>query len=192
MNIYTVDVFASKDASWMSRNVSPECVSGPYGTYYSFRHVSSDEASVIEKKAKRYHIRTRRYEDRWSRSEDYRRTYLDSVRGRKICPYCGRPIRGRLDVDHIVPVGRLKKPSFARTLLTMRGIDDANDLRNLAAAHPECNRRKSDRLGIWYLRGLYGTDERYWKFENTVKAMLFIALVGAVFYVSSVMLGIRL
>jgi 5-methylcytosine-specific restriction endonuclease McrA len=175
---YTVDVFTDKKRPWMEKYSIRE-MSGPHGAYFSFQHLPSSEAMAIERNSHRYHIKTRKYEDRWGRSRNYRDIYFASGQHADICPYCGHRIEGRAEIDHIVPVAKLKKSGIARMLLSFRGIHDANDPRNLVAVHPSCNRRKGDRLGpLWYARGLYGKHEFYWKADVMIRALAVFSLMA--------------
>ena len=88
-----------------------------------------------------------------------------------------------LVVDHLVPVAKTKKSTLARNLLYVRGIDNVNDWRNLAPSCYRCNSRKSDKMGLWYIRGILGRYELYWVLLRLTEAIgLIITLVFIVLY----------
>ena len=170
---YCIDLFTDRPVRWMADYPFRE-VEGAYGTYYTAT-VGGKEKGEILLKASRSHIRFRCCDRRWARADNCREKFLRSVPGPYRCRYCGRKIsRGQMVVDHIVPVAKAKKGGIARYLLAMRGITDVNDIRNLAPACRTCNRRKSDRLGLWYLRGVYGHPEAYRAFQGIVFVVLLL------------------
>lgn len=98
------------------------------------------------------------------------------------CAYCGRPVRKKnLTVDHIVPVGRVKKSATLQKRLKRRGITSVNDIRNLAPSCMACNHKKSDRMGLWVIRGRIGKNQYIWMVRHVIRLSIVIS-IGIVFY----------
>lgn len=91
------------------------------------------------------------------RSRTYRDNYLDRHKGAAglyMCVYCGRIMTRRtMQVDHVIPVGKANCWIYWRLLKRGKNL---NEVCNLVAACPRCNRRKSDKGGLWIVRGLIG------------------------------------
>ena len=81
-----------------------------------------------------------------------------------------------MEVDHLIPVAKVKKSGFVRFLLRMHGIQNVNDKRNLVASCHRCNERKRDKMGVWYIRGRLGKYRIYWLIRDM---LLFALLVGS-------------
>lgn len=63
------------------------------------------------------------------------------VKGRYICAYCFKPVKAnKMNVDHIYPFDR----------------GGSNKCWNLVAACERCNKKKSDKAGLWVVRGYFG------------------------------------
>lgn len=154
-NKICIDLFTDRVLPWM-KSYPFKKVDGPRGLYYTIE-VSPQQKKDVLKRVARSHIRCRWYEKRWARSSGYRESFFRENPPPYRCRYCGRKLsKDRLVVDHVVPVAQAKKSKVARYLLTRRGIQNVNDTRNLAPSCFKCNRRKSDKLGIWYIRGRFG------------------------------------
>lgn len=85
--------------------------------------------------------------------------------GYYVCIYCGKVVAsGDIQIDHICPVAATEKSRFARnyvrlmTLFRSRKVKarGVNGMWNLGPACPTCNRAKSERTGIWWVRGILG------------------------------------
>ncbi|MEG1925384.1 MAG: HNH endonuclease signature motif containing protein [Ruthenibacterium sp.] len=71
-----------------------------------------------------------------------------------MCTYCGAIMsRKKMQVDHVVAINRTNKNIFYRFLLKS---GDVNELNNMTSACPKCNKKKSDKGGLWILRGKIG------------------------------------
>lgn len=92
------------------------------------------------------------------RSQTYRSDYINAhpgIAGFYICAYCGRIItRKHMQVDHVIAVHRAKKSMFYRRLV--KNGESLNNLTNMVAACAKCNKRKSDKGGLWVIRGIIG------------------------------------
>ena len=51
---------------------------------------------------------------------------------------------------------------MAQRLLKSNGCDNVNDVKNLVASCSRCNRKKSNLMGLWYIRGKLGACKWYW------------------------------
>lgn len=160
-NDYVVDVFTDQPRKWMS-DYPFRRVSGKYGVYYSVCTTNAGRVAV-SKMAHKSGIKYRYYEKKWSRSDSYRSKFFKHNKAPYRCRYCHRPLKKEyLVVDHLVPVAKTKKSTFARSLLHAGGIDNVNDWRNLVPSCHHCNSRKSDKMGLWYIRGILGRHKLYW------------------------------
>lgn len=141
---------------------------GPYGSYFTIE-ANAKERKDIERKAKRCGIKYRVYDKKWDRSSDYRSEFFKHNSEPFRCRYCNKKLKkNEVVVDHIIPVGKVKKNSFARTLLYIQGISTVNDYRNLAPACNKCNKKKSDQMGFWIIRGFLGKYRLYWILRKIV------------------------
>lgn len=138
-----------------------------------------DKIKAIRDSAGRQHIRYCCYGTQWARSNNYRKVFFAYYKPPYRCRYCNRKLQiQELAVDHIMPIGRVKRSRKARWMLMIRGIRNVNDPRNLAPSCPACNRRKSDKAGFWYVRGVLGKYKIYW---ITVYSLLFLAVIFAAY-----------
>lgn len=170
-----IDVYTDRMHGWMGKYGFRR----KEGRGAAFYTVTGDPDTIkeIRNKAGRQHIRCCCYGAQWARSNDYRKVFFSYYPPPYRCRYCNRKLKEQeLVVDHIMPVGRVKKSSRARLMLKIRGIRNVNDPRNLAPSCSACNRRKSDKIGLWYLRGILGKYKIYW-------IVLYILLVLAVLFV---------
>lgn len=92
-----------------------------------------------------------------------------------VCSYCGRPLTKKtVTVDHLIPVHKVKRIGFGRFLLWINGIYNVNDTRNLVAACRKCNSRKSDKMGLWVIKGTFGRHLLYWILRDALIVGLLI------------------
>jgi hypothetical protein len=94
-------------------------------------------------------------------------------------------------IDHIVPIAQVKKNTNARMLLYLQGISEVNDVRNLAPSCKKCNNKKDQKLGIWFIRGIFGKYKIYWIILNIIKILLFVILIFLFYYVLKVNILIK-
>lgn len=111
----------------------------------------------------------------WSvqRSPTYRADFIAANPGFHgklyMCPYCGRIMTKKtMQVDHIVAVDLARNSRLARKLMPKEGV---NDIKNLTAACRTCNAKKSNKGGLWILRGKYGAK---------LQAAVWVALIAAI------------
>ena len=122
----------------------------------------------------------------YTRDNVYRKRFFENTKpfknGKYRCIYCGRKFsKSRITVDHIYPINaaRTKKKQF---ILKLFGINNINDVKNLGAACMRCNKKKSDKTGLWVLRGLLGRSEIFWLIYNIFRLIFLILLCIVVFY----------
>lgn len=177
--MYYMDIYETRNMEWLDR-YEPKVKKHPrYGEYLQIE-VTRRQRGKIASRLKRNLIRYRIYEDRWERSNTYRNDFFTYYRPPYRCRYCHRRLKKEyLVVDHIVPVGKVKKSVNARNLLYIRGISDVNDCRNLAPSCQRCNLKKSDKLGLWYIKGILGQWEWYWVVRKILLILIFVAVMFA-------------
>ncbi len=136
-----------------------------HGMQYFQRHIEDHNKTEIKKIVKFCQHRLLRYslyDDSMERSSTYRYRFFRERRGILgshiyMCAYCGRLMRiPETKVDHIIPVYKAGHSKFYRRMLTVRGIQNVNDVRNLAPSCNACNSKKSSHGGIWVIRGILG------------------------------------
>lgn len=98
-------------------------------------------------------------ENKYKRSTDYRRKYFRQKKpflGKLyFCAYCGNMYtKKNITVDHIISIESAKSRKIQRKL--ERKNIDINSLSNLTTACARCNRKKSDKQGMWFVRGKIG------------------------------------
>jgi 5-methylcytosine-specific restriction endonuclease McrA len=165
---YCIDLFTSKKKLWMYKYDFKE-VNNQGNTYYTIK-VDKYEKNKIIRKAKWRGIKYRCYEERWSRSSDYRRKFIKVYKAPYRCRYCNRKLKEEdMVVDHVIPVAKVKKnKNHARLLLKIKGIEDVNDLKNLVASCDKCNGTKRDKMGIWLIKAWIGKFDFYWKIKPII------------------------
>lgn len=92
------------------------------------------------------------------------------------CAYCGRLfVKSDITVDHIYPVAKMVASEKVRNAAARHGITETNDLNNLVAACARCNEKKSDKMGLWVYRGLFGRNELNWKILFSIIGLIIVA-----------------
>lgn len=158
---YNADVYTEIISDWMCK-FSPRKFCNKNTVYYRLT-VDACDKKVVSMLLYREHIKCCWYKSEWGRSSDYRNRFLSSNGAPYRCRYCHKKLNeSQVQVDHIVPVSRVKSSADARNLLYIRGIHDVNDIRNLAPSCQRCNQRKASNLGLWFLRGVLGKYKLYW------------------------------
>lgn len=130
---------------------------------------------------------------KWDRSSSYREDFLKTNKGLLggwlyFCVYCGRPItRKTMQVDHHIAVNYVKTNPLLKLYFGIgnmfsnlagwivhgsnwkknRGV---NVSYNLVPACSNCNKAKSDKGGLWIIRGMIGGT--IWKLLNAVNNLL--------------------
>lgn len=174
-NEICIDLFTDMKESWMF-GYDVKQVSGPNGIYYTAT-VTPDQKKNLLKEAAKHRVRYRYYEKCWSRSNTYRNDFFQYYSPPYRCRYCNRKLSKKIVVDHLIPVAKAKKSAYARFLLKIQGIQNVNDPRNLVPSCARCNLRKSDKMGLWVLRGFLGKYKIYWVCYYMSLFLLLTALV---------------
>lgn len=138
---------------------------------------------------RRHYILKRKYPEQLGRSDNYRRAFLAQYprpAGGYRCRYCHRRIpNAKLTIDHIFPVYMAKTGrTFPMRLL---GIEDVNDVRNLAPACRRCNYRKGSRAGLWIVRAALGKYRVYWILLRLAQLLLLGVLIWLVVSSSTIL-----
>jgi 5-methylcytosine-specific restriction endonuclease McrA len=145
-----------------------------YGSYFYLETPSMDSWQI--KTVMKFHkYKYRSYNKRYERGSNYRAEFFKHNKGPHRCVYCGKRLKSTdIEVDHLIPVSKAKSSIGARVWLRICGIFNVNDHRNLVASCKRCNRKKSDKIGFWVLRGLIGRFDAFWTIRNIVVILLVI------------------
>ena len=149
------------------------------GSYF-YLEISSMDAWMIRRLLKWRRYKFRSFDKRYERSGSYRKTFFDTHKGPHRCAYCGKHLRNDyIEVDHLVPVSKAKTSFGVRTWLHLCGITNVNDPKNLVASCMKCNRKKSDSMGMWVVKGAFGRSNLFW----TIRDVMILACVVIILYV---------
>lgn len=160
---YCINIYTHDEPIWL-KNCELSIKRHPkYGLYWQTEVYSNRDKNKIVKKLNKRNIKHRCYEKRWERSSNYRDNFFKTYTAPYRCRYCNKSLtKEKMVIDHIVPIGKVKKSTNARMLLYIQNISEVNDVKNLAPSCRKCNQRKSDKLGLWYLKGILGKYKLYW------------------------------
>ena len=151
------------------------------GSYFYIETSSMDAWQMnTVLKARNYKYRT--YDKRYERSTNYRKEFFDTHKGPYRCAYCGKRLKDDyIEVDHLIPVSKAKTSTGVRTWLQLCGVKNVNDPKNLVASCKKCNRKKSDNMGHWVIRGAIGRSNTIWVIRDTIMAALVIGVLVIIF-----------
>lgn len=129
------------------------------------------------------HIRIRIDNGYGDRGTNYRQTYFKAnkpfYKDLYCCAYCGRIMRRRdITIDHIYPINQVRSSIKLQNFLKFHGIKNVNDEKNLTPACPSCNKHKSDKMGLWIIRGKIGKYQRLWRIRWAIRIVTIIVLVA--------------
>lgn len=109
--------------------------------------------------------------------EVFFRNYKPVIGDLYFCAYCGKLIRKKnITIDHIYPVGRVRKSMSLQRKLKRRGIETVNDPRNLTPSCAKCNGHKAAKGGLWVMRGKLGQHQWIW----AVRHILRLGIIGGI------------
>lgn len=186
-NSYIIDMYIKTPKKWMEA-FNPEVINGPFGKYLRIKINVEDKFSVTEKLAKQ-HVKFRVYKSCYVRNDTYRSLYIKNIRGPYRCRYCNKLLKKEyMEIDHIIPINKVKKPGILRDLLNFKNIKDVNDLQNLCPSCHKCNTKKGQKTGIWLVRAKLGTYKWYWNIKPVLQGFLIaicIAIVAMAIYFST-------
>lgn len=131
------------------------------------------------------------------RSSGYRKAFFKAnrpyINNRYVCAYCGRLVKkDKLTIDHLYPVNKAKRSTYIQKKLKSQGLSGINDVRNLVPACRKCNQRKSDKMGVWILKGKIGrhSDIRL-TIRYTKLVFLIIIIIYTAFFICGSIGGIK-
>lgn len=179
MKDYYVDVYTTECLKCFNKYNIREKNHPKYGRYYQMLTDRRGKRKLTRFLARRK-IKYRVYEKRWERSSDYRAVFFQIYSPPYRCRYCNRKLKKEyMTIDHIVPVGKVKSSTNARMFLYIQGISDVNDARNLAPSCYKCNKKKDMKLGLWWVKGMFGKYKLYWVLRKAffLSLLLFAAFL---------------
>ena len=108
---------------------------------------------------------------------DYRKTFFSNnppvIHNNYFCAYCGKLVnKENITVDHLYPIGAVKKDPKLQKKLKRKGIKDINDKKNLVPACRTCNKKKSANLGIWIIKGKIGKHQFLWIIRHLIRLII--------------------
>ena len=173
---YCINIYSDTEFPWLD-NYRHYQKKNMYGTFWVV-YAPVKEKNQIIKHLKKGRIRYKIYEKRWERSSDYRKTFFDYYQPPYRCRYCNKRLKKKyVVIDHIYPVSKGKSNIDSRMLIYLRGISSVNDVRNLAPSCFKCNKRKGDKLGLWYIRGILGKYRSYWVCLTIFRILLLLGFI---------------
>ena len=142
------------------------------------------------KKLQKAGIKYTCYRVEYERANNYRQTFFQRTKGPYRCRYCNKKLnKDKVFVDHIIPVAKTQKTARAKMMLAMRRCGSVNDIRNLAPACKECNSKKSDKMGIWIIRGWLGKYKTYWICLRILQFLSVCLVILGLFWVIQMIRG---
>mgnify|MGYP000850130085 CR=1 FL=1 len=173
---FIVNAYAYNHMKWMDK-YNYTVKSNLYGAYFAFK-VNENDKKMLLKQLKRHHIKYNIYDKKWERSSNYREQFFKYNCGPYRCRYCNKKIsKSNVIVDHLYPIAAGKYRPNTRILLYMRNISNVNDVKNLVPSCYKCNSKKSDKLGLWYIRGILGKYKIYWIILILLKITIILSLI---------------
>lgn len=177
---------------------------GLYETEYGvFSGVVTDRClKKLVPLCKRYRLSLKINNNLGTRGTAYRRDFFKRykpVHGKYyLCAYCGKKLtRQKSTVDHIIPVAKAAQSLKLQKMLFRMGIADINDPRNLVASCARCNKKKSDKMGLWIIRGFIGKNvfirQLMTLFKNLIKLSLlaiFLYIIIVIYFRQPINIGI--
>lgn len=157
----------------------------PTGQYTGYWYTNDDSRQrELLKFCNKKKLRIEQEDERFSRSATYRDDFFRANRGYKKngkdyhCAYCGKKLKkAKIEVDHVVAVDAVKKKILARLFIILTGIKNVNDPKNLVASCRRCNRKKSNKQGLWVLRGYLGRHIWFWRILRIAIILLISVLI---------------
>lgn len=151
------------------------------GSYF-YKEISSLDAWSMKIVLSSRGYKYKSYDKRYGRDTKYRQRFFDENKGPYHCAYCGRRLkRDQIEVDHLIPVSQAKSDVKVRTWLHLCGITNVNDNKNLVSSCQRCNRKKSDKMGLWIVKGFLGRHKIFWTIRNIVASIISLILFGIAF-----------
>ena len=79
---------------------------------------------------------------------------------------------------------KAQKKTSARMMLAVKRCGSVNDIRNLAPACRDCNSKKSDKMGLWVVRGWLGKYKLYWIILRIIQIVCILLMICGGFYLA--------
>lgn len=151
------------------------------GNHYVGNYIKKPKKEIA--KLRRLGIKYDCYRVEYERANNYRQTFFSRTSGPYTCRYCNKKLsKTQVYVDHIVPVSKVQKTNYAKMMLNLSRYSNVNDIKNLAPACRTCNLKKSDKMGVWIIRGWLGKYKAYWIILAILKFLgLALMLLGTVY-----------
>ena len=120
---------------------------------------------------------------KFERSNDYRNKFISkygSIKESFRCVYCGKDdlTKEEIEIDHIIPVAKMKYNRNVRDAAKLSGIEETNDINNLVPACTCCNRKKGAKMGPWVLQGKLGRYESFWLLISIIRLLFVPAMLA--------------
>lgn len=138
----------------------------------------------------RKHLHYECIDDKYVRSTDYRKNFLNSYDKKDgkyyRCAYCGKKLTDQtMTVDHIIPIDKVQHNVYYRKLMGLFKVNNVNDINNLAPACERCNKRKGRKLKGYLFNGITGRTYKGVVIRRVVKAILlfsFLIIIAILLY----------
>ncbi len=151
-------------------------------TYFQLKG-DYNELNSVKKRLISNKIRFKMFEERYQKSYDYRKDFLENNPGPYRCRYCNRWLKTEyMQVDHIIPASKAQKDSNLQIWLWLNKCESVNDLKNLVPSCNKCNQQKGRKIGLWPLRAYLGQFKAYWKIKKTISVVIIGAAIGLIAY----------
>ena len=155
-----------------------------YRNNYCFNNYVEKPKRTI-KKIQKAGIKYECYRVEYERANNYRQTFFARTQAPYRCRYCNKKLqKNKVVVDHIVPVAKAQKKTSARMMLAVKRCGSVNDIRNLAPACRDCNSKKSDKMGLWVVRGWLGKYKLYWIILRIIHIVCILLMICGGFYLA--------
>lgn len=152
------------------------------GRYYTSNYINKPKKEMT--KLQHLGIRCECYPVEYERASNYRQIFFSRTSGPYTCRYCNKKLqKNQIYVDHIIPVSKAQKKHYARIILSVRHCTNVNDIKNLAPACKNCNLKKSDKMGLWVIRGWLGKYRLYWIMQKMLIFLCIVLMAMGVLYV---------
>lgn len=181
--MYYLNIYTDSPKSWLLKYDLKE-KHYKDSLYYQLKGEYS-ELNSVRNRLIRCKIRHKMFEERYQKSNDYRKIFLENTKGPYRCRYCNKFLKTEyMQVDHIISASAVQKNSNLQMWLWLNKCDGVNDLKNLVPSCSRCNHLKGKKVGLWPLRAYLGQFEKYWiikKYINLGLCVLGISLIIILF-----------
>lgn len=154
---------------------------------YSFHfeiEVEDEDLKKTIRRCKRRRLTYFYYDKQFARAANYRKRFFDAYEPPYRCRYCNKWLKeSTVTVDHLIPVDAAKKSPKVQKLIINSGLNGVNDIKNLVPSCPKCNRRKGNKMGLWYVRGRLGSSKTYWRIRRLIKTAFLAAVIYLFCYI---------